>query len=120
MLFGYKKKGRMNAMTDQERMPEPGVGEVLHDLYSLSTVMPQCGTICKNAVDCIKRLEREKSALRAQEQNELMVLTGTRRIGEIITGRIVALDAEKGLASIHWEPYAHEPTRAPDKGDPHE
>jgi len=58
------------------------------------------------------RLELCEAALRAQEQNDPLTLTGTRKIGEIVTGRIVALDAEKGLASIHWEPYAHEPKGA--------
>lgn len=36
-------------------------------------------------------------------------LKGTMQIGQVITGKIVSLDAEAGLASVHWDPY--------DKGD---
>lgn len=47
-------------------------------------------------------------ALRAQ-QDEPKLPSGTLRIGQRISGKIVALDAERGLASIKWETSVHAP-----------
>ena len=56
--------------------------------------------LCIEAADLLENLQREK-----QEQQEPKPLIGGVRIGQIVTEKIVAADAERGIVSIKWNPY---------------
>ena len=72
-----------------ENALNPGSKELL-------TLSEKCG----EAADLLDQLQRE---------TEPVPLTGSVKIGQVVTGRIVAADAERGTVSIKWEPFATEP-----------
>lgn len=95
---------------------ESNVGEedgLTFAIFELEMALKQqapigCGTLISKSLLTVSTIELAVVALRAQ-QDEPKLPSGTLRIGQRISGKIVALDAERGLASIKWETSVHAP-----------
>mgnify|MGYP000946307955 CR=1 FL=1 len=84
-------------------MNEQQVLQITHELreygYNSGDGEPLERQTALEAADLIEALRREWD-----KTVNPKLLTGALRFGQVVTGRIVAIDAELGLVSIKWEP----------------
>lgn len=92
-------------MSDQERLQEA----IAHCESAISICGGYQAMTPHRAIyaSCLEAL-REKV-----DRENPQPLAGPVKIGQVVTGKIVAIDAERGLASIKWEPKVDSPRVPP-------